>query len=48
MTKTFVDENPDELTQIFSQHLIMKNANILRTHNVKQIVKLQNYLSKIK
>lgn len=48
MTKTFVDENPDELTQIFSQHLIMKNANILRTHNVKQIAKLQNYLSKIK
>lgn len=48
MTKTFVGENPDELTQIFSQHLIMKNANILRTHNVEQLAKLQNCLSKIK
>lgn len=48
MTKTFVGENPDALTQIFSQHLIMKNANILRTHNVEQLAKLKNYLSKIK
>lgn len=45
--KTFGDVDRDELTKIYAQHLISKNVNILRVHDVKGHADLLTYLEKI-
>ena len=47
ISKTFDIENRDEITRVYSQHLISKKVNILRVHDVKKHVDLKKYLSKL-
>lgn len=47
ISETFGEQNRDEITKIYSQHLMTKGINILRVHNVKIHSDLQKYLNKI-
>lgn len=48
ISKTFGLDNRDEITKIYAQHLMSKNVNILRVHDVKGHSDLLKYLEKIR
>jgi dihydropteroate synthase len=47
ISKTFGEENRDEITKIYSQYLITKKVNIIRVHDVKGHTDLIKYMNKI-